>query len=129
MLFLLMRWIQYIRKARVQLLSAVRLLSVHALLDGLSPINNAIDTSQTIAMALQHACVHALYITSNSNCSCMPRQKLYILLAANDARIMSRAFSFPNHLCHVSLRCMFECMSTGGRTAAQVAALSSPLPH
>ncbi len=42
---MLMLWNQYFCISRVQLLSAVRLLSVHVLLDGLSPISRAIDVS------------------------------------------------------------------------------------
>jgi len=71
MLFLLMRWIQYIRKPRVQLLSAVCLLSVLVLLDGFNPVNNAIVISQTICCfafaACMHACMHALSWGTRAN--------------------------------------------------------------
>lgn len=154
MLFLLMRWIQYIRKPRVQLLSAVCLLSVLVLLDGFNPVNNAIVISQTICCFGFAACMHAcLVLGYKSKCSCMPRQELFrILTAASDARVIKhpqcsclhrrgfkmgpvsnlrrrKAFSLQNHLCYIHVKCVFECLSTGGRTAAQVAALSSPLPH
>jgi len=101
-----------------------------------------------------HACMHAcLVLGYKSKCSCMPRQELFrILTAASDARVIKhpqcsclhrrgfkmgpvlnlrrrKAFSLQNHLCYIHVKCVFECLSTGGRTAAQVAALSSPLPH
>ena len=55
-----MLWNEYFCIPRVQLLFAVRLLSVHVLLDGLPPINNAIDISQTICCfgpCNMHACM------------------------------------------------------------------------